>query len=72
MQEGQWTEVQEGGEGSSSKILLWYVSPHKKVSTLLRDKELLLVVGCVCSGSPQRSSREKNKTNLKRVDDNKE
>ena len=45
-----WTEVQEVGECSSSKILLWYVSPHKKVSSLLRDKELWLVGGvCVCS-----------------------
>jgi hypothetical protein len=26
-----WTVVQEGGVGTSSKILLWYVSPHKKV-----------------------------------------
>ena len=32
-----WTEVQEGDEDSRSKILLWYVSPHKKVSHYSRQ-----------------------------------
>ena len=32
-----WTEVQEGGVGNSSKILLWYVSPYKKVSHYSRQ-----------------------------------
>ena len=32
-----WTEVQEGGVGTSSKILLWYVSPHKKVGHYIRQ-----------------------------------
>lgn len=32
-----WTEVQEGGVGTRSKILLWYVSPHKKVSHYSRQ-----------------------------------
>jgi hypothetical protein len=45
-----------------SKILLWFVSPHKKVGSLLRDKELLLVGGvCVCARVGVRSSRQKNK-----------
>jgi hypothetical protein len=32
-----WTEVQEGGVGTSSKILLWYVSAHKKVGHYIRQ-----------------------------------
>jgi hypothetical protein len=31
-----WTEVQEG-TGTSPKILLWYVSPHKKVNHYMRQ-----------------------------------
>ena len=32
-----WTEVQVGGVGTSSKILLWYVSAHKKVGHYIRQ-----------------------------------
>jgi hypothetical protein len=32
-----WTEVHEGGVGTNSKILLWYVSPHKKVRHYIRQ-----------------------------------
>jgi hypothetical protein len=32
-----WTEVQEGGVDTKSKILLWYVIPHKKVGHYIRQ-----------------------------------
>jgi hypothetical protein len=44
-----WTEVQEGGVGTSSKILLWYVSPHKKVGHYIRqiDDSLNVLIAAI-------------------------